>query len=323
MNKLFAGFFLVILFALPFNGICSDTVIVDAKKQYEFAQTLFEEKEFSAAAHEFIRFYYLFPGHEKVPQARYQTGVSFFQAGMFEDSARHLEKIAANFSDSGFSPDAMFKLSEVYLNLKNPARAATVLRNLVTLTNNSQVRDRACFMLGWLLLDKAEVFISSSDYKVYPVKEAEKYFSMISLEGQNKYKVGETLTSLKKFREIKKKSPSIAGVLSIIPGTGFLYCDRYQDALVSFLLNSTLMLAAYKSFENDNNFLGAAISLVEAGFYGGNIYGSVASAHKYNKKKQKDFINNMQQKYLENQEKTSFHTGFINSGLAFVFNYNF
>jgi len=312
MRKIFIPIFVGILLFLPVNGFSGDSVIVDAQKQYELAQTLFEEKEFSAAAHEYIRFFHLFPNHEKVAEVKYKTGVSFFYAGRFEDAARHLEKIAADFSDSGFASDAMFKLSELYVAMENPGRAASVLRNLITLTRNPQVHDRACFMLGWLLLDKADVFKSQSDYNVYPVREAEKYFSMISLEGKKKYRMEDSITSLKKMRYLKKKTPAVAGVLSIIPGGGFLYCERYRDALVSFLLNSSLIFAAYQSFENDNYFLGGAISFVEAGFYAGNIYGSVASAHKYNKNKQKEFI-----------DKMSFQAGFMNNSVGLIFKYDF
>lgn len=311
------------LLFFPVSGFPADVVMVDAQKQYQLAQTLFAEKEFSAAAHEYIRFFHLFPHHERVAEARYNTGVSFFYAGRFEDARRHLEKTAERFSDSGFAPDAMFKLSEVYVAMDQPGRAVTVLRNLVTLTRNAQVRDRACFVLGWLLLDNADVLKSRSDYPVYPVREAEKYFSMISLEGKKKFQMQDSITSLKTMDQLKTKSPAVAGALSVVPGGGFLYCERYQDALVSFLLNSALMLAAYESFENDNEFLGGAISFVEAGFYAGNIYGSIAGAHKYNKKKQKQFIDNLKQDYIIKPDKLSFRAGLVNKGMALRLEYKF
>ena len=323
MKKKLPVIFLWIFLLFPINGFSKDVVIVDALRQYQLAQTLFEEKDFSAAAYEYIRFFHLFPNHEKVAGAKYQTGICFFYAGRFEDARRHLEKIASDFSDSGFAPDAMFTLSELYVTTDDPGKAASVLRDLLTLTQNTRIHDRACFMLGWLLLDKADVLKSRSDYKVYPVREAEKYFSMISSEGKKKYRIEDSMTSLEKIRHLKKKSPAVAGVLSIIPGGGFLYCGRYRDALISFLLNSSLILAAYQSFENDNNFFGGAISFVEAGFYTGNIYGSVSSAHKYNKQKQKEFIDNLKQEYLTNQDKISFQTGLINNGVALMFKYNF
>jgi tetratricopeptide (TPR) repeat protein len=347
MKRILVNFLLIFVFLLlflPVKGfsasdksnyqtskalLAGDSVIVDAKKQYELAQTLFEEKEFSAAAHEYIRFYHLFPAHKKVARAKYQTGLSFYYAGQLKDALRHLEKIAGlgDFSDSGFAAQSMFKLHEVYLVMDDTVRAASVLRNLITLDVNPDVHDRACFMLGWLLFERADAFKSSKYFKVYPIKEAQRYFSMISPQGQARYRIENTMASVAKVHQIKKKNPKLAGLLSIIPGAGFLYCNRRQDALVSFLLNSTLILAAYKSFEDDNAFLGTAISFVEAGFYSGNIYGSMASAHKYNKKQQKDFIDDLVREYGTNQKikdnQSFFQPRILDNGFALMFKYDF
>ncbi|CCK79555.1 tetratricopeptide repeat protein [Desulfobacula toluolica] len=392
MNRIFSMMVLILFLAIllfspvsgfPADVVMADVVMVDAQKQYQLAQTLFEEKEFSAAAHEYIRFFHLFPHHERVVEARYNTGVSFFNAGRFDDAVRHLAAVAELGTDlkfvpdrlksgrtkfdgtkfdgtqSGLAVDAMFKLSEVYVAMDKPGMAVSVLRNLVTLTRAGDLEinlksgadfisplpletdlkpvpggtqsvseigsigDRACFVLGWLLLDKADVLKSRSDYPVYPVREAEKYFSMISLEGKKKYRMENSIASLEKIGQLKKKIPAVAGALSVVPGGGFLYCERYQDALVSFLLNSSLMLAAYESFENDNKFLGGAICFVEAGFYTGNIYGSITSAHKYNQTKQKQFIDSLKQDYRDHKNKVSFHPGFVKNGMAFMLKYKF
>jgi tetratricopeptide (TPR) repeat protein len=296
---------------------------VDAERQYQLAQTLFEEKEFSAAAHEYIRFVHLFPLHERVAMAQYNTGVAFFYAGRLEDAGRHLERTAARFPDARVASDAMFKLSEVYMAMDKPGLAVSVLRNLITLTGKGPVHDRACFTIGWLLLDNADRLKSRSDYAVYPVRQAEKYFSMISPEGEKKYRMADTLSSLNTLDRLKQKTPSVAGGLSLVPGGGFFYCERYRDALVSFLLNTSLMLAAYQSFENDNEFLGGVLSFVEAGFYAGNVYGSVASAHKYNKNQKKAFIDRLKQDYRVHHDAASFQTGFVNNGVAVMFNYDF
>ncbi|WP_300461081.1 tetratricopeptide repeat protein [Desulfobacula sp.] len=323
MNRALGGILLGLLLVVPVNGFPADVVIVDAQRQYQLAQTLFEEKEFSAAAHEYIRFVHLFPRHERVAMARYNTGVAFFYAGQLEDARRHLQRMAARFSDAGLATDAMFKLSEVHMAMDNPGLAVSVLRNLITLSRNGEVRDRACFIIGWLLLDNADDLKSRSDYAVYPVREAKKYFSMISPEGEKKYRMADTMTSLNTIDQLKQKRPAVAGGLSLIPGGGFFYCERYRDALVSFLLNTSLMFAAYQSFENDNEFLGGVISFVEAGFYAGNVYGSVASAHKFNKGQKKGFIDRLKQDYRVNHDAVSFQPGFVNNGVALMFKYDF
>ena len=94
-----------------------------------------------------------------------------------------------------------------------------------------------------------------------------------------------------------RKSPDLAGVLAVFPGAGYLYTHRHQDALIALLINGALALAAYESFEDDNEALGGLLSLVGIGFYGGSIFGSIASAHKYNRDHTRRFIDKLKQKF--------------------------
>lgn len=104
----------------------------------------------------------------------------------------------------------------------------------------------------------------------------------ISEPGKENYHTDQYLGLIAKARTVPGKNPRAAGVFAVIPGGGFLYCERYHDALVTFLLNAGLMAAAYKAYDNDNIPLAGVIGFVETGFYTGNIYGSISSAYKYN-----------------------------------------
>ncbi len=311
------------LFLMPVAVGANTVVMVDSLRQFQLAETLFAEQEFLAAANEYIRFFHLFPLDEKADQARYKTGIAYFYAKRYPDAQRHLEKLADQFSDSGFAPDAMFKLSELYAVTQQPGRAVSTLKNLVVLTRDRQVKDTACFMLGWLLLDKSEELKAASDFPIDPLKEATDYFSRISPEGRQKYQIDKTLADLAENHRVQRKNPLLAGIFSIIPGGGFLYCERYQDALVSFLLNTALILAAHHSFENDNPALGGVITFVEAGFYTGNIYGSVASAEKFNRRKQNEFIQKLKTQYQGRQNRISLGPGLVKEGLALTIRYEF
>jgi tetratricopeptide (TPR) repeat protein len=303
----------VIMCMLIFHTAVSaaqDVVIIDTESQYQLAQTLLDEQEFLAAANEFIRFIHLFPDHSSVPQAQYQAGLAFFYAGRTREAERHLKTAAyANSPAHPVSVSAMFTLGELYVMTDRPGDAVMVLRNLLMLSEDDPTKDKACFMLGWLMLDHGDQIQANSDYPVYPVKQARKYFSMISEDGQKHYRVQTVTQGLDSMQHIRQKNPKTAGILSIIPGAGFLYTERYRDALVSFLWNTTLILAAYKSFENDNPFLGGAVAFVESGFYAGNIYGAVTSAHKYNQKKKDDYIETLKQKHARTVPGLSFQAG--------------
>jgi hypothetical protein len=71
------------------------------------------------------------------------------------------------------------------------------------------------------------------------------------------------LIELDKKLPIKRKNPTTAGLLSIIPGAGHLYCERKRDALISFFLNGAMIYAAYEAFDHDLDVLGGIITFFE------------------------------------------------------------
>ena len=115
-------------------------------------------------------------------------------------------------------------------------------------------------------------------------------FERISFQNRDKYNIRQILIELDRKLSLKRKNPTIAGILAIVPGAGHLYCERKRDAFVSFLLNGAMIYAAYEAFDNDLNALGI-ITFFELGFYSGNIYSAVGSAHKYNRHEKSKFLN--------------------------------
>ncbi len=307
----------------PIQVFPADQIIVTADKQLELADTLFKDGEFAAAANEYIRFFYLFPENDWATRARFQAGVSLFYAGRPQDAARHLEYLARGSMDKGAAKDAMFKLSQIYTAMGKPEMAVAVLKNLITLTESVTVKDRACFMLGWVLLDKSQELAQKSAYPMHPVKQARQYFSKISPKGKKTYHISSTIERLEGMENIKKKRPLMSGILSIIPGAGFFYCERYRDAVVGFLLNASLIFAAYEAFENDNPYLGGAITFVETGFYTGNIYGSISSAHKFNRNKQTQFIDGLKKEYERDQTRVKILPTASRESIGLTFRYVF
>ena len=168
------------------------------------------------------------------------------------------------------------------------------------------MRDEAYYRLGWIYLETA-----SWD-------KAGLYFSKISNQNKDKYRLERLSSELDKEKLIQKKNPKLAGFLSIIPGAGFLYCERYQDALIAFLLNGGLMYAAYEAFDEGHDALGGIISFVGFGFYAGNIYGSIAGAHKYNHNKTGKFLEK-----LKNNAKVNLSADFHNKGVYFALQFVF
>jgi hypothetical protein len=105
--------------------------------------------------------------------------------------------------------------------------------------------------------------------------------------------------------------------LAILPGAGHLYTERYQDALIAFLANSALFVAAYASFDNGNDVVGGLLTLIGLGFYSGNIYSAVSSAHKFNRRQTEQSIRHLQKRKFHISAHTNEH------GFGFALNFRF
>ena len=105
---------------------------------------------------------------------------------------------------------------------------------------------------------------------------------------------GEEKNKLSTFYDLKKnppyKSETLAGILSaIIPGSGKIYTKNYGDGITAFLLTGLFTYLAYTNFEHDHPTRAWIFTALGAGFYAGNVYGSIASAQIFNAKVNFDF----------------------------------
>lgn len=104
--------------------------------------------------------------------------------------------------------------------------------------------------------------------------------------------------SLEKFYDQKLnppyKSEFLAGILSaLIPGSGKIYTEEYGDGITAFVLTGLFTYLAYTNFDHKHYTRAWIFTAVSAGFYTGNVYGSVASAQIFNAKVNFDFENGL------------------------------
>ncbi|MCF8414158.1 MAG: hypothetical protein K9G44_12130 [Melioribacteraceae bacterium] len=82
----------------------------------------------------------------------------------------------------------------------------------------------------------------------------------------------------------QKKDPTLAAILSIIPGLGKVYTENYGDAVTAFLYSTLLTYAAIDNYSAGHKTRGIILGSLGAAFYAGNIYGSYTSAQIFNAK---------------------------------------
>ncbi|MDA3787902.1 MAG: hypothetical protein PF503_05370 [Desulfobacula sp.] len=273
-------FFIVLdlLVILPYNGSASEKqLVLTSDMQYGYAEKLFNEKDYETAMVEFKRFNHFFPGNPQNDQARIKIGVCIFNLKKFHDAARIFNEIIINDKENDITKESSFFQSKAFMNMGNTGYAQIVLQNYLKLVKDRETKDRIHFNLAQIHMEDARNGRSAS------LALARDNLSEISGLGAHKYNTDQYLSLILEAELVPKKNPELAGLFGIIPGGGFLYCGRYHDALITFLLNAGLMIATYKAYDKDNEALAAVIGFVETGFYTGNIYGSISSAHKYNR----------------------------------------
>ena len=277
-------FFLTFFFTIPFPQCFADSpLIIDPEKQFNFAESYFSNKNYLRSIAEYERYIYFFPDGDKVELAMYRIGMAYFEGGRFKDAIFSFNKILEKYPKTDTYVNAYFMISECRVKREEFGEAILHLQNLLAVTEDIEIMDRANYKIGWIYIELAEW------------EKARFYFGEISINNRNKYRLEKLMAELALDRSIEQKNPRIAGLLSLLPGAGYAYCERYHDALIAFLLNGGLILAAYESFDQELYALGGVITFVEFGFYAGSIYGSIAGAHKYNRTKTRRLIENLKQ----------------------------
>jgi len=269
----------VILCALPSYDILAETsVVLKADDQFGFAEDYFHQGEYYRAIGEYERFIHFFPKEPRVESARYKIGLAYFEGQRFKEAIEAFSRVIQEYPDTELSLKSYLKIAECHVKLGQPDEALGTLNDLLKVSQDQDVRDEALYRGAWIFLEMDEW------------EKAQAAFDEISPKNRDAYRLQELSEKINKKESIKTKNPTTAGLLSIVPGAGHLYCQRYRDALVSFVLNGAMIFAAVEAFDNDNEALGGLVTFFEIGLYSGSLYSAVNSAHKYNQKQKHNFL---------------------------------
>jgi tetratricopeptide (TPR) repeat protein len=256
-----------------------------ADDQFRYAQSCFETQAYDCAIAEFRRFAHFFTDDPRVPQALLQMGRAQLLTGDTDGAIRHFETLMRRFEESPQAIQAAFLKTEAWARQGVYHQALLTLNNLILTTTDVAIQDRARFRSAWIHIDRGD----------WPA--ARSALRAITPANRAHYRTDTLLSDLDAAQQVPSRSPALAGSLSILPGLGQLYCERYEDALIAFLVNGGLIWAAVEAFDRKLYALGGVIGFVEAGFYAGNIYGAIGDAHKYNRRSVTGFKNDLKNRW--------------------------
>jgi tetratricopeptide (TPR) repeat protein len=255
-----------------------EKIIINSEDQFDFAQTLMKKGDYNLAIGEFGRFIHFFPNDPYVKKARLLIGMCHLQARRHEDAREIFSQIIRSEQDRSLSGKAVFLTGESYYQQGVSKESEYYFRQVMEQYSDPDLKNAALYRLGWARM-QANKWSDASEFFNQVEKESRLYESSRQLVEQSL-----------KGNELPEKNPAYAGVLAaLVPGLGHAYVSRYKDATVAFVVNGLFIWAAIQSFHKDQAVLGGILTFLEVGWYSGNIYSAVNTAHKYNRKVQNDF----------------------------------
>lgn len=209
-------------------------------------------------------------------------GRALFMDGQFREAIGAFREVVEKEGDR-LVEAALLEISAAHQALGESRAALQALDELLAVTADDDLKDRVWLRVGWIFLDQGDF------------AAARQAFARVRPESREKLGIRELEQGLERADDIPRKSPAAAGVFSLVPGGGYLYTGLKRDALVAFLVNGAFAAAAWEAFDNDLPVLGGILTTVGLGFYAGNIYGGVSSAHKFNRQQEKAFVERLRQ----------------------------
>jgi TolA-binding protein len=267
----------LVLLLIPDHGLTTQ-ITIDSEEQFRFAEQTMTKGDYLRAVVEFERFLQFFPEDRKAPKAKLLVAQCHMKAKDYESARKTLNEALNVYKGTLVGGKALFLMGESYYEQGLYEEAERYFKGVIAAYPEPELRNSAIYRLGWIQMQTGKWQEASETFKTVgtgsPLFSNAQDLSVKSLGGEL----------------LPYKDPTTAGVMSVVPGLGHVYCDRYKDGLVAFVLNGLFIWATIEAFNEDQQALGAILGLVELGFYSGTIYSAVNSAHKHNRKLKDDFL---------------------------------
>jgi len=258
----------------------------EVEPQLGFARSLLAEGDYYRAIGEYKRLLYLYPDSPAAEEARLAIGRAYVHGGQAEAAQDYFLSLAK------LSPEWT---SRVNLELGwaryvegRPEAAALSLRAFLREQGSRQGAevDRARYLLGWALLSEGNGEAA-----------AEAFATVSPFPGQ-----GPLTQSARSWGTLPRKSPVLAGVLSVIPGAGHLYIGEPVVGLGALAWNGLFSFALYESIRREQVGVAVLLGALELLWYSGTIFGAVSGAQKYNRDVRRQELDALRTRYSDRPE---------------------
>jgi outer membrane protein assembly factor BamD (BamD/ComL family) len=253
--------------------------IIDEKTQMGLGDYFFEDGDYYRAITEYKRFLFFFPASLRAEEARWKIASSYFQGKKWDEALSAADDLLKEHPSSPWAAEATLLKGRCWMEKKEFSEARSYFARVKEIYPGSPAAREAQWQLALSYLQEERW------------KEAAAEFRKIEPESKLYPRAERWAQGLDRIEEIPQKSPATAGVLAaVLPGAGHLYTERYRDAGIAFALNAAFIWGMVEAFEHKSYAVGGILTFFELGWYSGNIYSAVSSAHKYNREKKKEYL---------------------------------
>ena len=280
---------------------------IDEKLQLGLADQFFAEGDYYRAITEYKRFLFFFPQSLRAEEARWKIASSYFYGKRWDEALSAADELLKRYPDSPWVPQALLLMGRCWAEKKEYSQARSFFHRVEEIAPEKPVASEAQWQTALSFVKEEKWKEAAGEFrKLHPTSKL--------------YPRAENLArGLDRIDEIPQKSPPAAGILAaLLPGAGHLYSERYRDAAIAFALNGAFIWGTVEAFEHKNYVVGGILTFFELGWYSGNIYSAVSSAHKYNRDKKKDYLDQ-----LEREGNLSMGISFQGKAPVFSFRYVF
>lgn len=263
---------LLLAMAVPVLGEPRTLVITD-ELQLGLADSFMAEGEYYRAITEYKKFLYFFPDADQTAYVQLQIGMAYYHGGECAQAIKIFATVRQHYPSEQFSTAAFYE-GVCRNRLKDPQLARDNFERVVASDPGANQSADALAGVSLTALDLGDWAGSR--------QALERLAGGYPETSQGK--AAQDALPLVKDAEVRpRKSLLAAGAMSaIVPGSGYIYTERYRDGLMSFLVNGLFIAGTVVAIDHENYPAAALIGGAGLPFYLGNIYGSANAANKWN-----------------------------------------
>ena len=266
----------------PFSG---------ANQQLLRGDALYYEGDYYRALTAYKEFLWAKPGDRRANRVRLKKAWIYRISGDHRESARILDGLTENSDEDVEAWWAQFYLGQVAVDAERTPLASRAFEGILDLCEPQLVRLSegaqdpeavSCMELtGRSRLALADVYASRHEFDT-----AIGHLRQVPADSPWATEAAE-IADVVDGISIPRKSPALAGTLSIVPGLGHFYLGEYSNGILAMAWNGIFIYGLVDSILSGRYGQAALIGLLESIWYGGTIFGAIAGAQRFNRDAQR------------------------------------